>query len=171
MSFLRFRQPWLACVVGLGLLVIAAAQVSAQEPVKCKSKNGDTRNEVSYRIAKQNRTVESKASKYPPTLVLYISIKERHFNDDDMLALAKQLNEDFCQEPRLGAFIFGDHDAAKRFTLSEESSDYALSRRAWRGNYNLDRKQGEEFITFSTDRSTPQIRKTLELRTTSSNLK
>lgn len=170
MSFLHRRQSWLAWVVGLALMIIATTQVGGQELVKCKGKNDQARNEVRYRLAKHYRTVESQAMKHPPALVIFISVKERYFNDDDILALAKRLNEDFCQEARLGAFIFSDHGAAEKFTFSEESPDYESSRRAWRGYYDLDREQGEEFITFSADRSTPQIQKRVELKTATSKL-
>jgi hypothetical protein len=134
-------------------------------------KSGDaTHQKVKYRIAKSYRTVTSPGKEYqvPPTLVVLISIEASHFNEADMTILGKQLNNDFSLEPRLGVFIFSSYDAAKRFTPSEESPDYWRSWKAFRGSYHLDRARGEESISFSTDPSTPQIRRTVVLQGNSS---
>jgi hypothetical protein len=144
---------------------ISATTIASQEKAKLKSGNPAPQ-KVKYRIAKSYRTVTSQSKEYqiPPTLVIFISIGSSNFNERDMTTLGKQLNNDFSFEPRLTVFIFSSYNDAKRFTPSEESSDYAKSWRAFRGSYHLDRDKGEEDINFSTDPGTPQIRRTLILR-------
>jgi len=144
---------------------ITGTMIASQETGKLKS--GDpTPRRIKYRIAKSYRTVTSQSREYqiPPTLVVFISIDPSNFNERDMMALGKQLNRDFSLEPRLNVFIFSSYNAARRFTPSEESPDYAKSWKAFRGSYHLDRDKGEEDISFSADPSTPQIRRTLNLR-------
>jgi hypothetical protein len=144
-------------------MLTVATRVGSQEPVKCKRAERRARAEIQYRIAKNYRTVESQAQKYPPTLVVFISVKERNFNRDDMFQLAKQLNEDFCKEPRLEIFIFSSFNAAKMYSSSEESPSYGRSQTSVRGGYHLVRSDSEEFITFSKDPSSPQIQEKLDI--------
>src|SRR5260370_41983377 len=84
---------------------------------------------VKYRVARSERTVTG-----PSTLVLYVSVNSRHFNREDMVLLARQLNRDFCKEPRLTVLIFSDYHAAKSLVFSvEHPPTYDIDKAALRG--------------------------------------
>lgn len=107
---------------------------------------------VKYRVARSERTVAG-----PPTLVLYVSINPRHFNREDIVLLAGQLNRDFCKEPRLTALIFSDYRAAKSLVFSiEQPPTHDRDKAALRGGYNLDRVARTESVSFSPDPSKPR---------------
>jgi|GEM_PF-1697958 len=104
-----------------------------------------------YRIARTERTVSG-----PPTLIVYMSIDPHYFNQQDMTLLARQLNQDFCKEPRLSVLIFSDFRAAQSLVFSiERPPTYQRDYAALRGGYNLDRATGQEYVSFSLDAKKP----------------
>jgi hypothetical protein len=109
-------------------------------------------NRIKYRVARSERTVVG-----PSTLVLYVSINSRHFNRDDMVVLASQLNRDLWKEPRVTVLIFSDYRAAKSLVFSiEHPPTYDRDKAALRGGYNVDRVAHTESVSFSPDPSKPR---------------
>lgn len=107
---------------------------------------------IKYRVARSERTVAG-----PSTLVLYVSVSSGHFNREDMLLLARELNQDFCNEPKLTVLIFSDYQAAKSLVFSvERLPTYDRDKAALRGGYNLDRVARTESVSFSPDASKPR---------------
>jgi hypothetical protein len=141
------------CCVGLALACLVGPTIvvsQEKKPVKCDVKNKMDRT-LKYRVARTERTVSG-----PPTLLLYISINPQHFNHDELLVLAHQLNQDFCKEPRLIALIFSDYRAAKSLVFNiERPSTYSRDYAALRGGYNLDRTTNTEYLSFSPDPNKP----------------
>jgi hypothetical protein len=92
----------------------------------------------------------------PSRLVLHISIEPKHFNREDMTALAERLNIDFPREKRLTAAICDEYKVAK-----DPGIIYAVLMRerspALRGFYELDRVSGKEVISFSPERGKPNV--------------
>ena len=78
----------------------------------------------------------------------------KHFNRDDMIALARRLNKDFRREQRVTFVICDEYETAK-----DPGVVYDLLRRepppALRGFYEIDRVSGREGISFSTERGKP----------------
>lgn len=115
--------------------------------VKCVIKKPP---KISYRLGIITRTVSG-----PPTLVVLISVKSKHFKVKDMRMLASQLNEEFCHEPRLRIVLFDKEEAAKTYSkmyayLTQQEQPGPL-----RGFYKLDREKAEESISFCTKRNNP----------------
>lgn len=102
-----------------------------------------------YRIGYKWRTKEN-----PSILVVQISINPDHFNREDMIALAQQLNKDFRREPKLNVAVCDEYQAAKSSGLI---NDLLMHRSppALRAYYELDRVTGKEGISFSTARGKP----------------
>lgn len=83
-------------------------------------------------------------------LLLQISVQPQVFRPEFMTALARQLNQDFCKEPRIRAIIVDDFRAATfQWDPVHLPEFYAP---AERGQYYLDRTTGEERLEFSTKR-------------------
>lgn len=85
--------------------------------------------------------------------IILISIEPENFTRDKMLLLARQLNRDFPDEPRLYAVIFDSEIAARNYDPAGGS--YSFSKKLERGEYDLDRVKGRERINFSTRRGNP----------------
>jgi hypothetical protein len=138
------KYPQNCCLV---LILLFAAQTWGQQPMRCSSDEKD-RTAPKYRIGQIDRTVSG-----PPKLVIHISIKAKYFNSEDMLALARLLKKDFCNETRLGIFIFDYHPAAESYAgIPNDNPTYSRDKAALRGFYNLDRAVNEEYVIFSTKR-------------------
>jgi hypothetical protein len=89
--------------------------------------------------------------------VLYLGVSPRHFNREDMVLLASELNQDFCNEPRLTVLIFSDYQAAKSLVFTvERLPTYERDKAALRGGYDLDRVARTESVSFSPDPSKPR---------------
>lgn len=96
-----------------------------------------------YKVAHSVHTSNS-----PPETVVTVSVDPRHFVRDDMRTLARQLNKDFCHEPRLSVMILDDEMVARN--TSPLGGGYGLFKLRWRGTYFIDRTTREEYIEFST---------------------
>lgn len=88
-----------------------------------------------------------------------VSVNPRHFNRDDMTALAAQLNREFADRTKLKVGLLDDADTARLFV--EGRANYPTYERAERGRYYLDRSACREYIQFSTQREQP--RRTIRL--------
>jgi len=117
-----------------------------------------TQNGPDYRIGKSIRTVKG-----PPTLIVHISIKPKHFNREDMILLAAELKERFGGEPRTSAWIFDSYSAARSFVPHPHSPTYDRDFRSLRGFYDLDQTTGKEYIQFSTSPQVPRNEVQIEL--------
>lgn len=129
-------------------ICVCTSLTVGQKTINCQHQI-ENRGAPKYRIGYQERTKGK-----PSILVLYISIKPKHFNRDDMIALAKRLNKDFRRELQLNVVICDEYETAK-----DPGIIYDLLRRepplALRGFYELDRVSGKEGISFSTERGKP----------------
>jgi hypothetical protein len=141
------KYPQYRC---LALILLFAAQTWGQQPIRCLSNEKD-RPAPKYRIGQIDRTVSG-----PPTLIIHISIKAKYFNSEDMLALVRLLKDDFCNETRLGIFIFDYHPAAESYAgIADDNPTYSRDKASLRGFYSLDRAVNEEYVMFSTKRGRP----------------
>jgi len=123
--------------------VMYGQDTERKKPVKVRDPN--------YRIAFRYRTAVSIAQPIPPTLVLFVSVKPPDFSREAMILLARRLNKDFAKEERLGVFLFGDFEAARRFDPTHKGDLETL-----RGSYNLDRTTGKDEIEIFLDTKDPQ---------------
>lgn len=127
-------------------LVLVLVLICVVWGIEATTKDKCRRDEVAqhapkYRIGQKNRT-----SAGEHTLVLHLSIKTQYFNRDSLVALARRINQDFCNEPRIVAAIFNDHSAARDFTAVYEGSTFERHFPNWRASYRLDRTTGEESV-------------------------
>ena len=92
---------------------------------------------------------------------LIVSVEPRRFMKEEMLAIARRLNQDYADERRLTAILLDDEDTARN--VMPMSTQYSIFQKAGRGVYQLDRVKGEEYIQFSTERGrrTDEIKVTL----------
>lgn len=86
--------------------------------------------------------------------IVVVSVNPRHFNRDDMTALAAQLNREFAERTKLKVGLLDDADTARLFV--EGRVNYPTYERAERGRYYLDRTACREYIQFSTQRGKPR---------------
>jgi hypothetical protein len=86
-------------------------------------------------------------------LILWISIEPETFVRTKMLMLARQLNKDFPDEPRIYVVIFDSEVAARNYDPAGGS--YYISKQLERGEYFLDRVKGQEYINFSSQLGRP----------------
>jgi hypothetical protein len=140
----------LMAAVLISAVAVNEARSSETGCVQCERQK--MKRTVKYRVARSERTVAGSS-----TLVLYVSTDSRHFNRDDMVLLAGELNRDFCEEPRLTVLIFSDYRAAKSLVFSiEQLPTSARDKAALRGGYNLDRVARTESVSFSPDAAKPR---------------
>jgi hypothetical protein len=134
---------WSAILFTFVTLAFSVQVTNGQKPVKCPVRR-ETKSAPQYRIGQVKRG----ETEGQPILLLQVSVKPQHFNRYDMAALAKRLNEEFCNEKRLNVAITDNHKAAK-----DKSLLYGLMTkqpaRSLRGFYDLDRVTGKEGITYS----------------------
>lgn len=149
-----------------GLLVLGCLTViEGQKLVRCKVKDIHA---PRYKIGSTVRTGESEAQPVSATLLVMISIKPQHFNRDDMIALARRLNREYCIEQNLTVLIFDNHQSAGHFSASYESETQERDLAALRGNYHINRQTGEEVVLFSKDPAKPREMVKIELNRESS---
>lgn len=117
-----------------------ATLAQGKEPVKCKVKDKILQ-DVKYRFAYSERSTRQGQ----PIVALNISVKPENINHEYLVLLARYLNQRFCREERLVVAIFTDYKAAKHFR-----PDFPEILDAWRGEYFLDRRTGEEYVSFTT---------------------
>lgn len=116
-----------------------------QKAIDHQQQNGN-KSAPKYRVAYRHRT---KAQ--PPILEVHISIDPKHFNRNEMVALARQLNKDFLRAPRVTVVICDEYETAKYSGVVHDllMGSPAL---ALRGFYEINRVSGKEGISFSTER-------------------
>jgi len=85
----------------------------------------------------------------PPMSIIHISVDAKSLNADDLLLLALKLKKDFCKEERLFAVLYDDPAYIKQIYYSAHPL-FHRAEESQRGYYYLDRKTGEEYITYST---------------------
>lgn len=98
-----------------------------------------------YRVA---QTLDFRSLKHEGKLEVFISVNPEQIARKEMIALAHQLNLDFCKENRLYVRILDDYDIARNVVPA--AHERSIFERAWRGEYYLDRAKGEEVINFSS---------------------
>lgn len=121
--------------------------VFGQKPVKCRLENKNDPS-PSYRMGWTTYSIKG-----PKVLFLAVGISPRHFSRDDMVALARRIKQDFCQEQRLNVSFFDNPQAARDFFPTSETEWF---QKHWRGTYLLDRCSGMESINFSTAPNNPR---------------
>lgn len=89
------------------------------------------------------------------------SVGSKHFNREDMTALAAQLNKEFTQETRVKVGLVDDENTARLFVRG--GANYPTYEKAERGRYYLDRTKCEEYIQFSTQSEKPRNEVTIKL--------
>ncbi len=153
---MKRKRPTMTVAV-LSLFLIFAVLAGAQQAAtKCPCNDIDPK-APEYRIG-----LASHSAKKGCELYLFISVDATHFVREDMVALAHQLNRDFCYEKRVSAIILDDYAAARspfrniKFYLEAE-----------RGIYKLNRESGEQYIKFSTARDKPKDEVVIDLSTSS----
>ena len=115
--------------------------------VKCKT---TLKNAPPYSLGTKSRTLDG-----PPTLLLQIGVKPKHFNREDMMLLGQRLGLELCQEERVHIGIFDDRSAAKDYGtiyayLAQKTEPGPL-----RGFYDLDRVAKKATLQFCTKRNNP----------------
>lgn len=92
--------------------------------------------------------------------IILVTANPKHFNREDMTALAAQLNKEFAGEIRLKAAVFDDDNIPRLFvTGGLELPEYEEARR---GLYYLDRSKCREHIQFSTRSGRPKNEVTIK---------
>lgn len=81
---------------------------------------------------------------------MQVSLQPQAFTGQYMTALARQLKQDFCKEPRIRAILVDDFRAATFLWDPIHLPEFYGP--AERGEYYLDRTTGEERLEFSTKR-------------------
>jgi hypothetical protein len=141
-----------SCAMDVFLVLLLASLANGQQSNKCPPTIG--LKAPKYEIGQSDHTVDGS-----PALVLLVSIKNKHFNVEDIKALALRFKDDYCNEQRLNVLIFDNKSSAKSFTLVKENNPtYDQDQKALRGFYFLDRTTGKEYIEFSSERGNPEYR-------------
>ncbi len=119
-----------------------------QKITKCREEgSGDA---PQYRVARTRRVVLDGV----PILRLQISVGAEYFDRKYMIALAERLNRDFCNEKQLAVAICDDYAEAKASDLIRDLIMHH-PHPGLRGGYDLNRVEGTEGISFSTNRDKP----------------
>lgn len=146
--------------------IFPSALVSRREEpiVKCES-YPQMKGRLSYKIGLTFRTRPEPGSG-PSIAVVQTYLSVEHINATDLVKLASQFNRDFCREDYLMVMIFTD----KRYIYAISVPGlrgYEDSSNANRGFYSLNRKTGEEYVSFSRvpnyDKN-PQTRTRIDLK-------
>lgn len=86
--------------------------------------------------------------------VVVVSVNPKHFNRDDMMALAKELNRKFQEKSKLKIGLSDDENVARLFATGR--AEYSTYEASERGRYYLDRTACTEYIQFSRQRGKPR---------------
>jgi hypothetical protein len=156
---LRKRSLWLGSLVLSGLLIMLTTLAVTRQ----QSHSRNTQSEdiiamataapdsspklqgITYKIA-ASTVVRAKYNKR----IIWISIEPEDFTRDKMLLLARLINNDFPDEPRIYAVIFDSEITARNYNPAGGS--YYVSKKLERGEYYLDRIKGRGQINFSSQR-------------------
>lgn len=123
---------------------VASAPVAPEPERAAREQPAETPHAVDYKVARIiNSTSEQKT-------YLYVFVEPQHFVREKMMALARRLNHDFPDRQRVMAFILDDEHTARHF--NPVAGEDEIFWKACRGEYHLDRLEGEEYIQFSTRR-------------------
>jgi hypothetical protein len=149
----------LGCIVLTATLVMATTMTSERR--QSRIMNTQSQDLVATTQATPTASPDSQAVTYKIGValrsriqrILWISIDPDNFTRDKMSALARQLNKDFPDEPRMYAVIFDSEDSERHYNPAGGS--YYVSKRLERGEYYLDRAKGRESINFSSQRGKP----------------
>jgi len=82
--------------------------------------------------------------------VVVVSVNPKHFNRDDMTALAKELNKKFQEKSKLKVGLLDDENVARLFATGR--AEYSTYETSERGRYYLDRTVCREYVQFSSER-------------------
>lgn len=91
--------------------------------------------------------------------IVVASVNPRHFNREDMIALAMQLNREFADKGKLKVGLLDDDKIARLFATGR--AEYSTYELAERGRYYLDRSGCREYIQFSNRRKKPRTKVTI----------
>lgn len=86
--------------------------------------------------------------------VVVASVNPRHFNRQDMMALARELNRKYQEKAKLKVGLLDDENIARLFASGR--AEYSTYETAERGRYYLDRNACREYVQFSTKRGRPR---------------
>jgi len=85
--------------------------------------------------------------------IVVVSVAPKHFNREDMTALATKLNAEFAQNEKLKIGLLDDENVARLFVTGRlEIADYEKSER---GRYYLDRSKCKEYVHFISETNKP----------------
>ena len=130
--------------------VVLLREVSTQEsPVRA-------RQPVKYDVGRVIRN-----SNEPFDVYVVISIDSRNVVRDEMIKLARQLNQDFSDSQILVVDILDDAYIAHRYM--PVANEYTIFNEARRGVYRINRVTYEEHIEFSTERGNRLDEVTIDL--------
>lgn len=146
-SFLMKYLILASCLISFIVVHSFAQDILELTPMPEKCAAEEVSNAPEYKIGKVWPTGTKPVEKY-----LLISIQPDDFTKDKMIALARQLNRQFCKEKRFGVIVFDDYVAARYVTYLSITKDLE---KAQRGFYHIDRKKRSEYIQFSSARGKP----------------
>jgi hypothetical protein len=141
-SLIKYLRSALLIVL---LVLSVTLSVEAQQPERCEVTPNT--NAPEYRIGQTMR-----GGPRLNNLVILISVDPKYFNRESMLAIARRLNEEFCNEQRFNVMLFDNHDAATDEVFDLKSKNFDRNLVSWRGNYKYDREHGLAKINFATER-------------------
>ena len=81
--------------------------------------------------------------------IVVVSVNPKHFNREDMTALAAKLKAEFTQNEKLKVGLLDDENVARLFVSGR--LEYADYERSERGRYYLDRSKCKEYIRFVSE--------------------
>jgi hypothetical protein len=116
------------------LIILVPALAQEEKVVKCKVKTKELKS-VKYYVGQVMR-VEN-------TLSIHIAVKTNQINETDLVLIARNIKERYCNETEIVVGIFDKKVTADRFDTSFKSAIDAL-----RGEYVLDKAKGEDYISF-----------------------
>lgn len=143
----------LLCILLLALLIMKLSQKESAHHVRTASGVVQSQAEVEkgpdYRIWHVAKEKDQKGF-----ITVVASVNPKHFNREDMSALAARLNKEFANVPKLKVGLVDDENAARLFVTGR--LEYPSFEKAERGRYYLDRQKCVEYIQFSTQRGKPR---------------
>lgn len=115
----------------------------------CKPRN-DLLNAPHYRVGVSYEApseIPSGSEAVPQMTVVHISISPDNINRDDLLRFAHVLKSVFCKEDRLFAVLFDDPAYIEQIYVPVQPL-FRRAEESKKGYYYLDRKNGQEYLTF-----------------------
>ena len=148
-------MPWTKLVL-IAMISAAAVAPNLGETVqknisKCRPHN-DHLNTPHYKVGVSYEApseIPSGAEAVPQMTVVHISINPDNINRDDLLSLVQVLKSVFCKEERLFAVLFDDPAYIEHIYVPVQPL-FRRAEESKRGYYYIDRKSGQEYLTFCT---------------------